>query len=638
VVSLVTRSAQPHMTHSERVHPGRPLRAGMHGWILVGTAVLVGACSLFQAPAALAAKDPTKRARSCRRAIAKSVTDLARVGLKRIERCHRQRNKGGAPRDCNAIVANVSTAYGRTENLVKGRISFFCGEDPILQNYPRDPEQCPETQAPTCALFTSVLPRTKELLERSTQTVQGLPSFSESAKELEAFRACHASIGKEHTTVVLGVLEQAVKCQRRLDKRSGAALGTIAPECLKPAGAAARKAAQRTEGACADLVGGAVGSCDDLPGCVVASAASTGHELARLVYGGATVCGNGVVDVGEDCDDGNTDPADACTDACYEARCGDGIVHTGVEECDDGDENTAGASCDRECRASVCGDGDLATNEECDDGNSEPGDGCGSDCRIESLLCGSGGVKVTVVLDIPDESPVGGMIMLFRYPPALSVPGSGISRTVFERVENLTGGIGAFLPTDVDTDGDQVDDTVRTVLANSGGLPVGPTERITFQNDPGVGIRPTDFTCSFADVVDPLSNPLDDETVATLSCFVDAMECLGGVVTTTTIGPTTTTFGSSTTTTTTITTPATTSTTEPPPTTPSTTTTSTSTSTTSSTVLLSHLGQDREIGPSSRGDRHEQQQGNAVISRRTPEGGVSRQLASNQEDTGGNRT
>jgi cysteine-rich repeat protein len=65
---------------------------------------------------------------------------------------------------------------------------------------------------------------------------------------------------------------------------------------------------------------------------------------------GACECGNGTIDnATEQCDDGNTNDNDACTNDCKTAFCGDGIVRTGVEECDDGNTNdldsctTAGA-------------------------------------------------------------------------------------------------------------------------------------------------------------------------------------------------------------------------------------------------------------------------------------------------------
>lgn len=46
-------------------------------------------------------------------------------------------------------------------------------------------------------------------------------------------------------------------------------------------------------------------------------------------------CGDGVIDPGEECDDGNFDDRDECSTLCAAPRCGDGIVQ-GFEECDDG--------------------------------------------------------------------------------------------------------------------------------------------------------------------------------------------------------------------------------------------------------------------------------------------------------------
>ena len=52
----------------------------------------------------------------------------------------------------------------------------------------------------------------------------------------------------------------------------------------------------------------------------------------------AAVCGNGVIETGEDCDDGtlNSDVAvDGCRMSCRYAYCGDSVKDTG-EECDQG--------------------------------------------------------------------------------------------------------------------------------------------------------------------------------------------------------------------------------------------------------------------------------------------------------------
>src|SRR5689334_20938744 len=49
--------------------------------------------------------------------------------------------------------------------------------------------------------------------------------------------------------------------------------------------------------------------------------------------GSGAVCGNGTVETGEDCDDGNQVNDDACSNICKLPGCGDGIVQLG-EECD----------------------------------------------------------------------------------------------------------------------------------------------------------------------------------------------------------------------------------------------------------------------------------------------------------------
>jgi cysteine-rich repeat protein len=62
--------------------------------------------------------------------------------------------------------------------------------------------------------------------------------------------------------------------------------------------------------------------------------------------------------------------------------CGDGVLE-GRETCEDG--NTApGDGCDAACqRELICGDGYLMAPEECEDGNTAPGDGCSATCSWE---------------------------------------------------------------------------------------------------------------------------------------------------------------------------------------------------------------------------------------------------------------
>ncbi|GEM_PF-5302579 len=114
------------------------------------------------------------------------------------------------------------------------------------------------------------------------------------------------------------------------------------------------------------------------------------------------VCGNGVLEEGEECDNGvrNSDLApDACRSDCRLPRCGDGVADSN-EECDGRDLKglhfaEGKPHCDENCKLvlPVCGDGILDDfprtrfrgkwygGEECDDGNQDATDGCLPDCR-----------------------------------------------------------------------------------------------------------------------------------------------------------------------------------------------------------------------------------------------------------------
>ncbi|MBA3541466.1 MAG: DUF4215 domain-containing protein [Deltaproteobacteria bacterium] len=68
------------------------------------------------------------------------------------------------------------------------------------------------------------------------------------------------------------------------------------------------------------------------------------------------VCGDGLLDVIEDCDDGNSVDGDGCT-----------------------------MTCQHECEY-TCGNGTQEPGEECDDGNAANGDGCSVACTVEGIL------------------------------------------------------------------------------------------------------------------------------------------------------------------------------------------------------------------------------------------------------------
>jgi cysteine-rich repeat protein len=106
-----------------------------------------------------------------------------------------------------------------------------------------------------------------------------------------------------------------------------------------------------------------------------------------------STCGDGIVDPGEECDDGNAANDDACLATCRFARCGDGFTWKGAEGCDDG--NTVDTDgCRNRCALPTCGDGVVDPGEECDDGNADDTDDCTSRCLFAH--CGDGFVHAGV--------------------------------------------------------------------------------------------------------------------------------------------------------------------------------------------------------------------------------------------------
>ena len=111
----------------------------------------------------------------------------------------------------------------------------------------------------------------------------------------------------------------------------------------------------------------------------------------------ARICGNGVIDDDEDCDDGGESAV--CNDDCTIAACGDGIVNaTAGEGCDDEGES---ASCNDDCTIAACGDGivNATAGEGCDDEGESAS--CNDDCTIAA--CGDGIANPTADEDCDDE-------------------------------------------------------------------------------------------------------------------------------------------------------------------------------------------------------------------------------------------
>lgn len=108
-----------------------------------------------------------------------------------------------------------------------------------------------------------------------------------------------------------------------------------------------------------------------LEGSCVASSTDAGSDVAADV---SALCGNGVLDDGESCDDGDQNGdrvPNACRMDCTLPSCGDGVVDDAYDEaCDDGDDNSDEVpnACRTTCAEPSCGDGvvDDAFGEACE--------------------------------------------------------------------------------------------------------------------------------------------------------------------------------------------------------------------------------------------------------------------------------
>jgi len=137
------------------------------------------------------------------------------------------------------------------------------------------------------------------------------------------------------------------------------------------------------------------------PSCSLNPSSLDDPEPLGSVTQAASICGNGIVEIGEQCDKGasNSDiEPDACRTTCRWAYCGDDVLDFG-ETCDDGDNSERWCNnywYDQWCTPNTCGNGypnttttTYGTSEACDDHNSEDGDTCRSDCGQDMTKCGN---------------------------------------------------------------------------------------------------------------------------------------------------------------------------------------------------------------------------------------------------------
>ena len=121
---------------------------------------------------------------------------------------------------------------------------------------------------------------------------------------------------------------------------------------------------------------------DDGIGCAgftsqISWASSAGVEYLVMMHGFGTATGDFTLTI---TDDGMPSMNQVACPGGMVAICGDGNLDPG-EECDDGNI-LDGDGCQANCMLPICGDGIVDPNEQCDDGNNIDGDGCEADCSL----------------------------------------------------------------------------------------------------------------------------------------------------------------------------------------------------------------------------------------------------------------
>jgi cysteine-rich repeat protein len=190
-------------------------------------------------------------------------------------------------------------------------------------------------------------------------------------------------------------------------------------------------------------------------------------------------CGNGRMDAGETCDDGNQ-------------ICGDG--------------------CSATCKTEACGNGTVDCGETCDDGNTSNFDNCPSDCVIDACTANTGSSQFATV-NFAGSAQVAGIVVFVDYPEGkVSIPGSGGSPPVPSRITGTPSGTSA-VPNDLDH-------ALREVVTESTPfttIPVGQLFKINFETCQGQP-APTagEFTCT----VISASNTLGADITGSVTCSV----------------------------------------------------------------------------------------------------------------------
>ena len=428
-----------------------------------------------------------RQSRRCRGSLARSVNYLVNPGLRTSDQCLAKAQAGA---DCSTLENISETDYHRGIERLGDRIDKVCETtDPVRSNFDDG------------NIVGLIVPATTTALETNTATI--FPAVTTPAGRAD--RRCRDGVLTARSEGLRRQYDAITNCQRRHDRRA-TSFGPLAEDCKGAGARITGKVAHAVERACAGSDASRVGSCAPLPGCVADATAATSLALAESTYAITSLCGNGVLDPGEQCDDGNDDSTDACVQ-CNPAKCADGFVQAGVEECDDGN-NDDDDCCTTLCKAPVCGDGIVAQGcEQCDDAVTP---GCQA-CQFIPTACPpSGRIQGTVAVryDVVGAPALSGVRFGVSYPPAaVGLPNPGGPFVDADRLASLTGQDAFLVAQDRDSNTDGQEDTVDVVFALTNQVfDPGPLVSLSFDCGTGASVVPTEFACTVTQASDVVGN------------------------------------------------------------------------------------------------------------------------------------
>ena len=240
-----------------------------------------------------------------------------------------------------------------------------------------------------------------------------------------------------------------------------------------------------------------------------------------------SLCGNAVLDPGEECDDGNANDGDGCTKTCRlcGSSDGSGSVTPPLEcqttktcklganngnpcssdaDCPSGACTTNNiAGCDANCTTPRCGNGNVSGSETCDDGNTDDMDNCPSNCIIES--CTNPGGDYTVAVDFAGSESVAGITVFLDYPEGeVIIPGSGGDQAVSDSITDLPGF--AF------GQANDLDHALIEAVADTDAFPSGLLFNVHFQSCNGATPAANEFNCVVTSAGDVNLVPIEGVT------------------------------------------------------------------------------------------------------------------------------